>query len=116
MSFNKTGTVDFETINELTSAIRMKTKALDDGSVWGRINWIDLTNSSAPCFASAAEVNECDTTNRFSLMGYVDVFKSSQLLPTGYTRIEYIQSTGAQMIDTGYAWQSEVVEIVFLVT
>ena len=111
MSFNKTGVIDFGTINELTSAIRMKTKRLNDGSYWGRIHWLDLSKKMQ-YYQSLAEVAECDKENRFSLMGYVDAFKSAQLLPNNYTRVEYIQCTGNQAIDTGYAWQSEVVEIV----
>ena len=111
MSFNKTGVIDFGTMNELTSAIKMKTKKLNDGSYWGRIHWLDL-NKKMQYYASAEEIAECDKENRFSLMGYVDAFKSAQLLPNNYTRVEYIQSTGNQAIDTGYAWKSEKVEIV----
>ena len=38
MSFNKNGLVDFETLDEVAPYYYMKTKMLDDGSVWGRVH------------------------------------------------------------------------------
>ena len=57
MSFNKTGVIDFGTMNELTSAIKMKTKKLNDGSYWGRIHWLDL-NKKMQYYASAEEIEK----------------------------------------------------------
>ena len=55
MSFNKNGIVDFETLDEMAPYYYMKTKMLNDGSVWGRINWLDVTTTKS-FFASDTEV------------------------------------------------------------
>lgn len=111
MSFNKNGIVDFETLDEMAPYYYMKTKILDDGSVWGRINWLDIS-SNTTCFANEAEVNEClNQSNRFSLMGKVDYFRAANVLPNDYKKLDYIQSNGTQWIDTGYYWKHENVKI-----
>lgn len=109
MSINQNGIIDFNLIDE--SSPYMKMKRLEDDSTWGRINWLDVSNGEG-YFANATEVNACyNKNNRFSAMGIVDKFKSGSLLGTEYTRLDFIQSTGSQYIDTGYAWTSENVEI-----
>ena len=111
MSFNKNGIVDFEILDEMAPYYYMKTKILDDGSMWGRVNWLDIS-SNTTCFSNETEVNEClNQSNRFSLMGKIDYFRSAGVLPEGYTKLDYIQSTGTQWIDTGYYWQHENVKI-----
>lgn len=92
----------------------MKVKALDDGSTWARINHLDASVSK-DWFASDAEVALCtDKHNRYSRMGIVDRYKSGseyefmltypsmkKTLPAGYTKLEYIEATGTQWINTG---------------
>lgn len=111
MSFNKNGLVDFETLDEVAPYYYMKTKMLDDGSVWGRIHWLDVSTDTT-CFSNASEVAEClNQANRFSLMGKIDYFRAAGMLPNGYTKLDYIQSTGTQYIDTGYHWEHEKTKI-----
>ena len=43
-------------------------------------------------------------------MKFVYNFKSYQL-PKEYTKLDYIESTGSQYIDTGYYWTSEIVKV-----
>ena len=50
----------------------MKTKILDDGSVWARIHWLDVSKSES--WFSGNEVQDCDKANRFSKMHLVDKF------------------------------------------
>ena len=110
MSFNKNGLIEFKNIDEIAPYYYMKTKMLEDGSSWGRINWLNVSTDKT-CF-SEEEVKEClNQTNRFSLMGKVDYFRASGSLPEGYTRLDYILSTGTQYIDTGYYWKHENVRI-----
>jgi hypothetical protein len=79
----------------------MKTKALEDGSVWARIHWLDVSTNKT--YINATETAKCiNQPNRYSRMGDVEKFKSQQSLPAGYTELEYIQSTGTQYIDTGF--------------
>ena len=110
MSFRKNGIMEFNIFDEISPYAFMKTKVLSDGSSWGRINWLDI--SSDTTLFNASEAMYCiDKTNRFSLMGRVDYFRGSGGLPEGYTRIDYIESTGAEHIDTGYYWKHENVKI-----
>ena len=44
-------------------------------------------------------------------MGKVDYFRAAGALPEGYTKLDYITSTGTQYIDTGYYWTHENVKI-----
>ena len=90
---------------------QMKIKELSDGSVWARIHWLDVTND-ATYFTNATEVAYCtNKTNRFSLMGNVDKYVTRGI-PSDYTRLDYIESTGTQYINTGYYWTSEAVKVV----
>ena len=56
----------------------MKIKHLDDGSVWARILWHDVT-AEKQWFTNATEVADCDLSNRYSKMGIVDKFKSNKV-------------------------------------
>ena len=90
----------------------MKTKTLSDGSAWARIHWLDV-NSNATYFKDEAEVKYCvNQSNRFSLMGYVDYFKSKDnkyefiltypaLSSTGYNRWKQTSSPNESSV-TGY--------------
>lgn len=56
---------------------KMQIKSLDDGSLWARIHWLDVS-STKEWFTSNDEVSECtNKANRFSMMKLVDIFKSS---------------------------------------
>lgn len=103
-TIDKNGIVATEGFNDRVCPIYdMSTKVLADGSSWARIHYLDLTNDKT-FFANAAEVAKCTNKhNRYSRMGDVDKFKSQPSLPSGYTEIEYIQNTGVEYIDTGYA-------------
>lgn len=81
----------------------MKIKALDDGSTWARIHYLDVSNDKT-FFANDSEVAKCiNKHNRYSRMGDVDKYRSSGIiLPDNYTQLEYIESSGTQYIDTGY--------------
>lgn len=55
----------------------MKIKTLDDGSVWARIHHLDVSTTQQ-FFANAAEVAKClDKANRYSRMGDIEKYKSS---------------------------------------
>lgn len=104
---NKTQVKNFSEIGYLAG---MKIKILpEDNSVWGRIYWLDLTNDTT--IFSSDDVNYSNQSNRFSRLSWIDHFKTN-LLPKGYTKLNYIESTGNQYIDTGYYWTSETVQIV----
>ena len=92
----------------------MKVKALEDGSCWARIHYLDLTNDTT-CFQSSAEVDRClDKNNRYSrikdlskygvsnqyefMLTYPSIKKT---VPAGYTELDYIQTNGTQLIRTG---------------
>ena len=61
-------------ISETSTTFGMPVKSLEDGSVWARIYWLNLTTDKT-VFASNAEVDEClNKANRFSRMGVVDRF------------------------------------------
>lgn len=111
MSFKKNGTTNFKSHNEVSPYFLMKTKLLDDGSAWARINYLDVTESE-DYFDNDAEVLECtNKDNRFSLMKYVDEFRAKRLLPEGYRKLDYIESSGTQAIDTNYYWTKENIRI-----
>lgn len=59
-------------VSEIVSTLGMKTKTLNDGSAWARINWLDVSTIST--FFTADEVNDCVAFNRFSKMQFVDKF------------------------------------------
>lgn len=98
-----------EEFSEIGYSGGMKTKVLSDGSAWARIHWLDVTNDNT-YFANNDEVAFCDKKNRFSRMGLIDYFKS-YAVPKGYTKLQYIESTGTQYIDTNYYWKSEAVKV-----
>ena len=87
---NKTQVKNFSEIGYLAG---MKTKILpEDNSVWGRIYWLDLTNDTS--IFSSTNVNYSNQSNRFSRLAWIDHFKTN-LLPKGYTKLNYIESTGS---------------------
>ena len=84
--------------------------SLDDGGLFARIHWLDV--SSDKTFFTTAEASHCTgKSNRFSRLDVVDHFKMDSVLPKGYTRLDYIQSTGTQYINTNYYWKHEAVKI-----
>jgi len=114
---DKDGTASSCSLNtKVSPTADMKLKTLEDGSSWARIHYLDLTNDKT-FFANAAEVAKCSRNNRFSRMRDVDKFKSQPSLSSGYTELEYIQSSGTQYINTGIAPTSDMkVEISFIPT
>jgi hypothetical protein len=67
--------------------------------------------SNNKTYFTTSEVQFCDKPNRFSKMGLVDHFKS-YTIPKGYTKLDYIQSSGTQYIDTNYYWTTELARVV----
>ena len=113
-SIGKNGVVSSSGFNTKTiPTYDMKINALDDGTTWARINWLDVTNDKT-FFANDSEVAKCtDKINRYSRMGIVDKYKyngeyefmltypsMNKSLPSGYTRLNYIEATGTQWINT----------------
>lgn len=111
----KTGVVASGSFNDKkVPTYDMKLKTLDDNSCWARIHYLDLTNDTT-CFQSAAEVDRClDKNNRYSRMKDLFKYKTDtgyelmleyptvkSTLPAGYTELEYVQTTGNQLIRTG---------------
>ena len=41
----------------------------------------------------------------------IDKFRGAEQLPSGYTKLDYIESNGTQHIDTGYYWTKENIKI-----
>ncbi len=77
LKYNKNGITQAELISEIGYTNKMKIKTLSDGSAWARIHWLDVTTNTTAYFANEAEVQECiNQTNRFSLIKYIDKFKS----------------------------------------
>ena len=67
-------------INETEAPLQsMNTRILSDGSVWGRIYWLDCYKEQL-FFANETEALFYSGTNRFSRMKYLDKFGSSQVL------------------------------------
>ena len=78
VKFTSDGLTRTGNIAEIGPLYDMETKALDDGSTWARIHWLDVTNRKN-WFANAAEVAECvNEVNRYSRMGIVDKFKGQR--------------------------------------
>lgn len=107
---NKRNTIDKDGVaatggfnDKAIPTYEMKLKALDDGSTWARIHYLDVSNDKT-FFANDSEVAKCiNKHNRYSRMGDVDKYRSSGIiLPDNYTQLEYIESSGTQYIDTGY--------------
>ena len=107
-NIKKNGMTNFNSFSDTAPIHDMKLMSLDDGSAWARIHWLDVSSTSS--WFTTAEVAECSAANRYSRMGIVDKFKSYKI-PEGYTKIEYIESNGTQVINTDYYWTSEVVKI-----
>ncbi len=77
MSINKNGIITSYNFSNLAPVHEMQTKILDDGSVWARIYWLDFTNSTDG-FGNAEAVVKClNEKNRYSRMGIVDEFVST---------------------------------------
>ena len=116
VNFTKQGTVEFKDFSNLNDSLLTSfgdTLTLEDGSSWAKIHSLDVS-SGQPFFANADEAKCCtNMTNRFSRLDIVDQFKIGSVLPKGYTRLDFIQSTGTQYIDTGYYWKHENIEIDF---
>ena len=112
-NIGKSGVVSSNGFNTMTiPTYDMKLKALDDGTTWARINWLDVTREKA--WFTSSEVTKCiNKNNRYSRMGIVDKYKyngeyefmltypsMNKSLPSGYTRLNYIEATGTQWINT----------------
>lgn len=113
-SITKNGICSNNNILNKKAPVRdMKVKALGDGSTWARIHYLDVSKDNL--YFTSAEVDNCtDKHNRYSRMGIADKFKAGneyefmltypttkKVLPAGYIRLEYIQATGTQYINTG---------------
>lgn len=76
--FTKRGQININAIADVSYNHHMPIKLVDDGSVWARIHWLDFSIAASGYFANNAEVDVCtDKDNRFSLLKYVDNFKTS---------------------------------------
>lgn len=74
--FQPNGVVATSLASEIGYTNKMKIKTLSDGSAWARIYWLDVS-TNATYFANTTQALECtNQTNRFSLMKFVDKFKS----------------------------------------
>lgn len=73
-------------------------------------NWKELISQGIPPLT----LNKCKNIN---MLGY-KVYGNSkqQLLPDGYTQLEYIRATGNQYIDTGVAYDDTSIEVNFVGT
>ena len=113
-SITKNGICSNDNITNKKAPIQdMKVKALGDGSTWARINYLDVSKDNI--YFSSAEVDNCtDKHNRYSRMNIADKFKAGgsyefmltypttqKKFPAGYTKLEYIEATGTQWINTG---------------
>lgn len=113
-NFNKTGTVRaLNFTNNIAQVSDMKMKALPDGSIWARIYKHDVRRTAN--WFNASQTQKIATGNRYSQMNLVDNFKASDgtyefmwtqpeeeiYCPAGYTRLDCIEATGNQYINTG---------------
>ena len=77
--FDKTGTVNNFSFTNLADVYDMKITSLEDGSVWARIFWHDVTWDKK-WFTNSAEVLEClNQNNRYSRMNLVDKYRSKKI-------------------------------------
>ena len=78
VDFNKNGVATAASFGNAAAPLQeMEIKSLDDGSVWARIHYLDVSRLEE-WFADEAEVMKCiDKTNRYSRMGIVDMFKQT---------------------------------------
>lgn len=112
VKFNKNGVIQSGGLSDTSPNHEMKIKTLDDGSVWARIHWLDVS-TTVEWFASDDEVAKCiDKSNRYSRMGIIDLFKTSDgvyefmltypsLSSTLYNRWSQTSSPNATSV-TGY--------------
>ena len=78
LKYNQNGIVQANELNEIGYIDKMQVKTLSDGSAWARIHWLDVS-SNTTYFQNEAEVLYCiNQSNRFSLMQYIDYFKSKE--------------------------------------
>lgn len=124
-TINKNGVVATGGFNDkVIPTYDMKVKGLDDGSTWARIHHLDVSRDKQ--WFTSAEVTKClNKHNRYSRMGIVDKYKSGseyefmltypsmkKTVPAGYTKLEYIEATGTQWINTGVTgharWEFDV--------
>ena len=113
-SFNKNGVVtaaSFMDKHALTSEMRLT--SLPDSSVWARIHHLDLKTNKD--FFTAAQVAKYNKDNRYSRMAIAPKLAApdgkyefmltypqiTKYFPAGYTRLNYIEATGTQWINTG---------------
>lgn len=72
----KRGIFNAQDFSEKDKIAGMALTMLADGSSWARIHWLNVTEDKT-WFASNDEVASCNEPNRFSRMGLVDQFKTS---------------------------------------
>lgn len=113
IKMQKTGTLKSADISEVGYIGGMKTEILPDRTVWARIHWLDVTTTKQ--WFTDDETACCNKFNRFSRMCSVEHFKNSsgkyefmltypsiqKTLPSEYTKLDYIEATGTQWINTG---------------
>lgn len=78
VDFNKNGVATAASFGNAAAPLQeMEIKSLDDGSVWARIHYLDVSRL-VEWFTDESEVMKCiDKTNRYSRMGIVDMFKQA---------------------------------------
>ena len=78
VDFNKNGVATAASFGNAAAPLQeMEIKSLDDGSVWARIHYLDVSRL-VEWFADIPEIMKCiDKTNRYSRMGIVDMFKQT---------------------------------------
>ena len=111
---NKNGIVNASNFSSKNALLdNMKVKILEDGTEWARIHHHDIRQ--AQNYFSVAEVANCDMSGKYSKMDNVTSFKApdenyefmltyptiKRYVPSGYTLLESIESTGIQRINTG---------------
>ena len=78
VDFKKNGVATAASFGNAAAPLQeMEIKSLDDGSVWARIHYLDVSRL-VEWFANKSEIMKCiDKTNRYSRMGIVDMFKQT---------------------------------------
>lgn len=99
----KKGTTSIAEIKKGTTAIGSVYKGYD--LVFE--SWKTLTTQGIPPLT----LNKCKNANMLGYKVYGD--SKQQLLPDGYTQLEYIESTGTQYIDTGIIYSSSKDYIIY---
>ena len=94
-------------VSETHTYYGMPIKSLDDGSIWARIHWLDVTGPKS-WFANATEVAEClNQSNRFSRMGVVDQFKSTRIKITNLMPAVHTDNYNGGTADSTYRKYSD---------